>query len=60
MDGRQLFKQYDELNGKTFLDFLKKIHRKFGKLYLFPTRRESTTRRRLCSITLGRIARPSG
>jgi transposase len=32
---RQLFRQYDEFNGDTFLDYLKKIHTKFQKCYLF-------------------------
>jgi transposase len=36
MDGnKQLFRQYDNFNGDTFLDFLKKIHSKFPKCYLF-------------------------
>ena len=32
---KQLFRQYDEFNGYTFLDYLKKIHAKFQKCYLF-------------------------
>ncbi len=36
MKGRkQLFRQYDNFNSHTFLDFLKKIHRKFPRCYLF-------------------------
>lgn len=35
IDGRQSFRQYDWFDGKTFLDFLKRVHRKYGKLYLF-------------------------
>ena len=35
MDHRQLFRQYDKFNTETFLDFLKKIHHKFPKCYLF-------------------------
>ncbi len=35
LDGRQIFRQYGTFNGETFLDFLKKTHRKFGKQYLF-------------------------
>ncbi len=31
----QLFRQYDVFNGDTFLDYLKKIHYKFPKCYLF-------------------------
>jgi hypothetical protein len=33
--GKQLFRQYDAFNGNTFLEFLKKIHHKFPKCYLF-------------------------
>ncbi len=36
IDGRQFFRQYDKFNGETFLDYLKKVHKKYGKLYLFP------------------------
>src|SRR3954453_12286193 len=32
---QQLFRQYDKFNGETFLEFLKKIHTKFPKCYLF-------------------------
>ena len=32
---KQLFRQYDVFNGDTFLDYLKKIHAKFPKCYLF-------------------------
>jgi hypothetical protein len=32
---KQLFRQYDIFNGDTFLIFLKKIHDKFPKCYLF-------------------------
>ncbi len=35
IEGKQLFRQYDEFNGDTFLDYLKKIHYKFPKCYLF-------------------------
>ena len=35
MKGKQLFRQYDKFNGDTFLDYLKKIHAKFPKCYLF-------------------------
>ena len=36
MEGnKQLFRQYDKFNGDTFLDYLKKIHAKFQKCYLF-------------------------
>jgi transposase len=36
MEGRkQLFRQYDKFNGDTFLNFLKIIHAKFPRCYLF-------------------------
>ncbi len=35
IDGKQLFRQYDAFNGETFLDFLKMIHSKFPRCYLF-------------------------
>ncbi len=37
IDGKQqqLFRQYDVFNGNTFLDYLKLIHSKFPKCYLF-------------------------
>ncbi len=35
MEGKQLFRQYDRFNGETFLDFLKTIHSKFPRCYLF-------------------------
>src|SRR4051812_18753695 len=36
LDGsRQLFRQQDKFNGKTFLEFLKKLHTKFPRCYLF-------------------------
>ena len=31
----QLFRQYDAFDGPSFLGFLKKVHRRFGKQYLF-------------------------
>jgi hypothetical protein len=34
-EGNQIFRQYDKFNGTTFLDYLKKIHAKFQKCYLF-------------------------
>ena len=34
-DGRQIFRQYEKFNGETFLDYLKKMHKKLWKLYLF-------------------------
>jgi hypothetical protein len=35
MEGKQVFRQYDKFNTDTFLDFLKIIHHKFPKCYLF-------------------------
>ena len=35
IEGKQLFRQYDKFNGNTFLDYLKLIHTKFPKCYLF-------------------------
>ena len=35
LDGRQLFRQYDTFNGETFYDYLKQVHRKFGRCILF-------------------------
>ena len=35
IDGIQLFRQYDAFDGPSFLDFLKKMHKKFGRQYLF-------------------------
>jgi hypothetical protein len=35
LEGKQLFRQYDWFNATTFLDYLKQIHRKFPKCYLF-------------------------
>ena len=34
-DGKQLFRQYDRFNEHTFYIFLKQIHSKFPKCYLF-------------------------
>jgi hypothetical protein len=39
---KKLFRQYDEFNGDTYLEFLKKIQAKFPKCYLFM----------LCCITM--------
>ena len=35
IEGKQLFRQYDIFNGDTYLDYLKKIHTKFPRCYLF-------------------------
>lgn len=33
--GRQLFRQYESFNQYTFMDYLKQVQKKFGKLILF-------------------------
>ena len=35
LGGKQKLRQYDKFNGDTFLDYLKKIHSRFPKCYLF-------------------------
>lgn len=35
MQGRQLFRQYPDFDGRCFLDYLKKLHSRYGRLYLF-------------------------
>lgn len=35
MEGTQVFRQYGSFNGENFLDFLKKTHKRYGRLYLF-------------------------
>ena len=35
LDGRQLFRQYDDFDGESFLDYLKLVHRRFGRCLLF-------------------------
>ncbi len=35
LEGKQLFRQYDWFDANTFLDYLKQIHRKSPKCYLF-------------------------
>jgi len=35
LDGRQLFRQYDAFDGESFLDYLKLIHKRFGRCLLF-------------------------
>ncbi|HEY6536216.1 MAG TPA: transposase [Candidatus Nitrosocosmicus sp.] len=42
-EGKQLFRQYDVFNGGTFLDYLKKIHVKFPKCYLFMDKASRST-----------------
>ncbi|HET9774532.1 MAG TPA: hypothetical protein VFP25_06060, partial [Nitrososphaeraceae archaeon] len=35
LEGKQLFRQYNWFDANIFLDYLKQIHRKFPKCYLF-------------------------
>jgi hypothetical protein len=35
LDGKKLFRQYDNFNENTFYEFLKLIHHKFPKCYFF-------------------------
>lgn len=35
LDGRQMFRQYQQMNGKDFVVFLKSLKRKFKKFVLF-------------------------
>ena len=35
LEGKQLFRQYEWFDENTFLDYLKQVHRKFPKCYLF-------------------------
>jgi hypothetical protein len=35
MQGRQIFRQYGSFDGESFLDFLRQVHRRYGRLYLF-------------------------
>ncbi len=38
LDGKQLFRQYDEFNSNTFLDYLKQLQKRFGKFVIFVDR----------------------
>ena len=37
-EGKQLFKQYDEFDSATFIDYLKQIQKRFGKCIIFVDR----------------------
>ncbi len=37
-DGRQFFRQYDKFDQYCFLDYLKELHRKFGKILVYADR----------------------
>ena len=38
MDKRQLFRQYDAFDQYAFIDYLKRVQKKFGKVILFVER----------------------
>jgi transposase len=38
LDGKQLFKQYDKFDSKTFVDYLKQVQKRFGKYIIFVDR----------------------
>jgi hypothetical protein len=42
MDRRQLFRQYDLFNQYTFLDYLKQIKKRLGKVILFTDRAQDS------------------
>ena len=54
IDGRQFFRQYDKFNGETTLDYLKKLHRKYGKLYLFLDKANQHYKTKIVKDYLGR------
>ena len=37
-DKKQLFKHYDEFNSKKFVDYLKQVQKRFGKIVIFVCR----------------------
>jgi transposase len=38
LDGKQLFKQYDKFNSSIFVDYLKHVQKRFGKIVIFVDR----------------------
>ena len=38
MEGKQLFRQYDLFNQDTFLDYLKQVRKRLGKVIMFTDR----------------------
>ena len=38
LDGKQLFRQYDKFDSKTFVDYLKQVQKRFGKIIIFVDR----------------------
>lgn len=57
MGGRQFFRQYGDFNGKSFLDYLKKAHKKYGRLYLFLDRAKQHYRTKKVREYIGRNRR---
>jgi transposase len=41
LEGKQLFKQYDKFNSSTFIDYLKRVQKRFGKCIIFVDRATS-------------------
>ena len=54
LDGTQIFRQYEKFNGETFLDYLKKVHRKFESLYLFLDKARQHHKTRIVTDYLGK------
>jgi transposase len=46
-DGRQMFRQYDKFDQHAFLDFLKCLHKKFGKILVYADRAPQHCRSKL-------------
>lgn len=46
-DGRQMFKQYDRFEQHSFLDFLKCLHKRFGRILVYADRAPQHYRSRL-------------
>ena len=38
LDGKQLFRQYDKFDSNTFVDYLKQVQKRFGKIVIFVDR----------------------
>ena len=41
LQGKQLFRQYDKFNSATFVDYLKHLQKRFGKIIIFVDRATS-------------------
>jgi hypothetical protein len=46
MDRRQLFRQYDLFNQYTFLDYLKQVKKRLGKVVMFTYREQDSINQR--------------